>query len=410
MTGSAVISLLGLASCVFAQTAPLDAKLASIRQPILATRGTLVGAGAETLRAAIRPAQFVLIGEDHGMSEIPAFSTAVAKELAPLGYRNLVVEVGPAAGRKLQGILDSPAPEAAAHGWARKYPLSLAFYNWREEFDFLRAVRTAVGPGMRVIGIDQELMGAGGLLLDSLKTQSPEVAALREAERAAYAAAAKSGDPTGLFLMTAKPESLVALGDKLRAAKQISDADTVDSMLASRRIYEELPKSQLNSNLMRAALMKRNLVAQLPRDKAGLPEKALFKFGANHVSKGLNMLNSREIGNYIAEVADGMRVPSVHILIMAARGKQLRFVGVGKPAEPTPFDQTDPSQSDFPFAKGLFDQATGQSEWSLFDFRAIRDWADRQKGLDPKLVRMLMGYDFAIIIPDGTPSDEMLLP
>ena len=41
--------------------------------------------------------------------------------------------------------------------------------------------------------------------------------------------------------------------------------------------------------------MKKDYTAQLPADRHGVPPPALFKFGALHVMKGLNTLNSREM-------------------------------------------------------------------------------------------------------------------
>lgn len=148
-------------------------------------------------------------------------------------------------------------------------------------------------------------------------------------------------------------------------------------------------------------------MAQLPADLRATPPPALFKFGALHVMKGLNTLNSREIGNYIAEVADGMGTPSLHILIMAVKGNQRRFAGVGKPFVVAPVDQVGPSVSDFPYAKPLFERALGEQGWSLFDFRELRRWAIGQSDLDPRLLRLFFGFDVAVLIPEGTPSDQI---
>src|SRR5580692_4366095 len=79
----------------------LEETLAELREPLVLSGGKLTGQGAEDIRSSLGTAQFVLIGEDHGLAEIPAFSTALFDELVPLGYKNLVIEVGPMAGREL---------------------------------------------------------------------------------------------------------------------------------------------------------------------------------------------------------------------------------------------------------------------------------------------------------------------
>ena len=37
----------------------------------------------------------------------------------------------------------------------------------------------------------------------------------------------------------------------------------------------------------------------------------------------------------------------------------------------------------------------------------MRRWANRQADLDPRLLRLIFGFDLAILIPEGTPSDEI---
>jgi hypothetical protein len=148
-------------------------------------------------------------------------------------------------------------------------------------------------------------------------------------------------------------------------------------------------------------------VEQTPPDLRAAPPPTLFKFGAYHVMKGLNLLESREIGNYVAEVADGRGTPSLHILVMAVKGRQRRFDGVGRPYAAAPVDQVGPGVSDFPFAKPIFERALAEEGWSLFDFREMRRWALRQAGLDPRLLRMVSGFDLAVLIPEGTPSDQI---
>ena len=181
----------------------------------------------------------------------------------------------------------------------------------------------------------------------------------------------------------------------------------VTALLDSREIYALNNASGYVSNVTRAALMKRSYVAQLPPAQRAAPPPTLYKFGALHVMKALNTLQSREIGNYVAEIADGLGTPSMHVLVVAAKGQQRRFAGVGKPYVAAPVDQVGPGVSDFPYAKPMFDRALGADGWSLFDFRAMRRWAARRTDLDPWLVRLIFGFDLVVVIPEGTPSDQL---
>lgn len=403
----AVLALAFGPALIGAQSRSLDEMLTAVRQPIALRDGRLEGAGADVIRTTLKDAPFVLIGEDHGLAEIPAFSAAVFRELAPLGVRDLVVEVGPEAGRRLTRLLGSADPVAEARAWERRYPFSLAFYNLEQELAFLRAARAAAGPGLRVTGVDQELMGAGKLLLEAITAKDAAVPELLAAERAAYERAVATGNPADMFMLTGPADALGALRDRLTAAKRPHDAALVTSLLDSRHIYALNAQSGFMSNLTRAALMKRNYVEQVPVERRADPPRAVFKFGALHVMKGLNTLNSREIGNYVAEVADGLGRPSLHILIMAVKGNQRRFAGVGKPFAVAPIDQLGPGVSDFPYAKPVFERALSEQGWTVFDFRELRRWATSQSDLDPRLVRLFFGFDVAILIPEGTPSDQI---
>jgi hypothetical protein len=390
-----------------AQTPSLTDTLTSARRPIALRDGRLEGEGADVLRAALRATPYVLIGEDHGLQEIPAFSAAVFRELAALGTRDLVLEVGPEAGRRLQHALGGADPEAEVRTWVRQYPFSLAFYDLTQELDFLRQARAAAGPGLRVVGVDQELMGASRMLLESIAAKDAAIPDLLAAERAAYEKAVASGNPLDLFMLTGPAEALAALRDRLDRGRQARDAALVGALLDSREIYALNARSGFQSNLTRAALMKRSYVAQLPAERRATPPPTLFKFGAYHVMKGLNLLESRELGNYVAEVADGLGTPSLHLLVMAVKGNQRRFAGVGKPYIVAPVDQVGPGVSDFPFAKPVFERALAEQGWSIFDFRAMRSWARRQSDLDPRLLRLVFGFDLAVLIPEGTPSDQI---
>lgn len=397
---------IALSSLALASTQPspdLASRFAGARLPIALTNGALTGDGAARLRDAFREAPFVLVGEDHGLAEIPAFCAALFSELVPLGFHDVVVETGPEAGRRLTRVLHAPDPLAALQRWTVDYPFSLAFYNLRQEFAFLEEARRAAGPSLRVTGVDQELMGAGRLLLDVVRGDDAGLQALRREERMAFETASRTGSPADLFMMQAPVPPLLALRERLRSARRAEEAAAIDALLDSRRIYELQSASRLRNNTERAQLMRRYYRAQV----AGVPPKALFKFGAMHVMKGLNTLNSRELGNHIAETADGLGRPSLHVLVMAVQGQQRRFAGVGRPYVTAPIDQVGPGQSDFPFAKPLFERALAEDGWSLFDFRMLREWADRDPSIDWRLTRLLFGFDFAVIIPRGTPSDEI---
>jgi len=62
------------------------------RYPIILKNGALSGTGATLLNDAIRPARFVMLGEDHFTREIPPLAEALCDIIHPDAY---AVEVGP---------------------------------------------------------------------------------------------------------------------------------------------------------------------------------------------------------------------------------------------------------------------------------------------------------------------------
>jgi erythromycin esterase-like protein len=97
----------------------------------------MTGRGAGLLRSAMEDARYVLIGEDHGTSQIPAFTSAVCALLGPQGFHTMAVEAGPmAAAIVQQGIGRDDRREQIAES-EKKYPDSIAFSNLQEELNMV---------------------------------------------------------------------------------------------------------------------------------------------------------------------------------------------------------------------------------------------------------------------------------
>src|SRR5665647_285071 len=106
----APVSLLALvAGTAAAAPSRLAAALARVSSPIAVADGKLSGKGADVLRPAITAANFVMLGEDHGIAQIPQLGAALCSELG----------------------------RTAA--FVQRYPETIAFYDWREEREMLAA-------------------------------------------------------------------------------------------------------------------------------------------------------------------------------------------------------------------------------------------------------------------------------
>ncbi|MEF3084009.1 hypothetical protein V3391_17550, partial [Luteimonas sp. SMYT11W] len=143
--------------------------------------------------------------------------------------------------------------------------------------------------------------------------------AFRKLENNDYGRASASGDPRDLFMLKVKEEELFALQKLLTAPKDMPALAMLNSLIESRSIYSKniTPGQGYASNTQRAKLMKRNVASHLTLAPA---QRMLLKAGAVHVFRGYNPLSagSREIGNYLAEYAEGRGQKSLHVLVLAS--------------------------------------------------------------------------------------------
>ena len=405
----ATILTLGFAGPAAADTAALD-KLKANRLAITLDKGALAGPGAAPLLQASRQAQYVLLGEDHGVAEIAQFSSAYFNALAPAGFTTLVTENGPVAASALEGMLKRPDAVAAIARFDAAYPDAIAFYTMRQEAEMLAGFALAAGPRFEQWGIDQEFIGTAKYLIAQMLAQPVNPAArakleaLRQMEAVAYQKAAATGNPMEYLMLSASDEELASLRPLLAGPKEQTALGLLDALLDSRAIYQKsaskVPGDRDLSNRMRLALLKRTLGSRL-----GVREqKLVVKVGANHAYKGFNPLNNRDVGNFLAERAEGQGLTSLHLIVLAAKGKQLRFAGAGKPHQPAPIEL------DGAAFKLLAGAGATDGSWSLFDLRSLRPGLRKLVAGDIDMLNLINGYDFALVIPEGSASTQLTAP
>lgn len=378
---------------------PLPEALASVRQPLALTAAgpaRLSGPGADTLRAALAQARTVVLGEQHGTREVPAVMAALCQAMAP-DLRLLALESGPTAIEQLEPLLRAPDRAARMARWTARHPAGVAFLDLDADSDAAAdCLRSA--PAARPSGIDQEFVGAGLLLLDALAERLPGDAAvetLRRREAAADARARRSGNPRGLLLLSATPADLAPLEAAAAASGDARVRHLFDRLAESAAIYRLSRTDGPASNARRALLLKRSLRAARP-DGGG---RALVRVGAWHGYKGVNPLNQRDLGNWIAEDADGRGETSLHILVTGASGATSVFGGYARPVRTERVDARNDRNLAW-LAPAL--PAPGTTGWQLHDLRPLRH--RRLAGLTPEWRRLLDGYDLLLVIPTVTPS------
>lgn len=377
--------------------------------------GKTSGAAMQVLNDATADAQFVLVGEDHGIAEIPPFVGTVFEMLAPRGFHTLAIETGPYVTPVLQENAAKADGAAQMSAWLKKYPFAVAFYNWRQEFALLQRCARAGSDGkVELWGLDQELMGASTFLLHRISEQMlgadarAMAAKLTKENEDDYAAAEKTGDPSGLFMMKVKDADLSIFAEQLKAQGNPAAEKILSSLWESRRIYEKnMSGKGFASNRDRSLLMKENFKGDYEAATRTEPlPKVMFKFGGIHMYRGYNLLRNNDIGNMVAELADWNGTKSVHILIFGVKGEEAAFAGIGKPSSAETLDLRTDKRADFAFIEPMLDNMLKDS-WTMYDLRGLRPHLGEYGAIDTQLERLILGYDFLVLIPQVTASRDL---
>jgi hypothetical protein len=409
-----IVAALFVPQAARAQNAAFAAALKQATWSLGAEDGKLTGTGARVLSAAIDDAQFVMLGEDHGIEQVPALAAALCGELGPRGFRRMAIEVGPSVAPELERFAGAADGTAQASAFAKAFPEAIAFYDWKEELAMLQRCAKAAG-GLEIWGLDQELMGATQLVLRNILATKPGpvaraaiVALLRDAD-AARVEAAKTGDYGKLYLLTGGQAALD--GAKAALAKDATPAAQAmfAALLESRAIYQgQASATPWLSNRQRARLMKSTFTDRLGAaavKEQQLP-KVFLKLGAWHLYHGVNPLRSSEIGALVTEIAEGHKVSAVNLAVLGVKGQQLHPAGVGRPAAAGALDLAHDKDSDFRWLAPLFAAQVAKA-WTLFDLRALRPSFGTYGKLDGELERLIFGYDFLVLIGDPRASHPL---
>ena len=354
-------------------------------------------------------AQFVLIGEEHGVAEVPKLVAAVVRHGAAQGYRFFGIEVGAQMARELNQMALSPDITKRVDQFTRDRPPGIPFVTLREEAELLGAAVAAMGNRPDVLwGLDYDIV-ADRWLLPRLRESSATPAARRALDDAIalsdtlLARALRERNP-GLAMMFGGSDSVFTA---LRAALAPADGSEADEALA---LMEEtlainqlfVSRRGLESNERRGRLMKRQLARALAgsRMEGSLP-RAVFKFGASHMMRGRTLTNIFDMGNTLAELAALEGRSSFHVFVLGGPGSQHAQM------DPTVF-QYKPAPGDLDRIPALATVAAESpaDQWTLFDVRQLRARA-RSLTSDPAVLQILFGFDVVVILGGSTPSTSL---
>jgi hypothetical protein len=287
--------------------------------------GTLSGPGADFLMRATASAQFVLAGESHDDHDTPLFDLALLGLLHRVhGFDHVVVEQDPLG---IEAILQPPLRgDAAKIGqFLHRYPTLLGFAS-DQDLEFLAGASNMIAGPEPIWGVEQ---AQSPVRYFELLAPLAPTAAAHDMDEALLAHARKL-EPTradfGKFLWgdTTALDRLHALQAAYHAPAGSRADILLTGLVKSAEIYGYDRRARqgepvgLYNNTVREAWLKNGFIAHyrlVAAEGGGMP-KAFFKFGANHVVRGLNFTGAYSLSTFAHELAiyEGAEAYGIEIL------------------------------------------------------------------------------------------------
>ena len=383
----------------------LTALLEANRHPVSIVNGRLAGAGGDLLVREGSASQFVLVGEEHGIAEIPVFTAAWFRSLVPAGYRHLAVEVGPDAGV----LLDSLArigPAALAEFQRARSPGFPFFILESESRLLVNAVRELPDVEDVIWGIDYDILGDRYLfpVLEAAAEDDEARRVVRETREMADAGLRQvvdTGNPSLLLLWSAPDEPFERLRAALEPAPGSRADRIIETMQETARINRMFMSGQnWESNHARATWIKRSMARHLDaaRARGEAEPRVMIKLGANHTYRGLNQTRQYDVGAMVAQLAEANGSGSFHLLVVG--GPETRtssFNPVALRYETAPAGMLSvvlPTRS-----------LVLPDQWTLFDFRPLRAAIhNRQVEASQELFDLAFNFDALLVMTGSTPA------
>lgn len=374
------------------------------RMPVaIDLNGGVSGAGWDWLLAEGAKARFFAFGEEHGMAQVPVLVRELSRALKP---DRLVLEISPPIAQDIDQAARGGVEGLKAY--YRANPPGPAFYTMADEARMLADVRAALpGKTQRIWGLDYEVI-MDRRLIARLKARAPAsakraLAAVDAASQAGWATFAATKNLSKVFTFAGDP----ALIEALIAVWPSPDRDSADILetllqtLRTNRAYTE--ERYFQSNAIRADFMKASFVRQW---RAASPKpRILFKFGGGHLVRGRSMTEVYDIGNLLAETATLEGGSSFHLLVIPLNGGRQAAMN---PAADFAYEDIAVSTVEEMALEPLAELALPQAS-TLVDLRPLRRFmsASVTSKADPRLARIVHGYDAILLVRDSAASKTL---
>lgn len=399
-------------------SADLEAMLIKNKYRLEFSSGKLEAEGAEFLAREAAASQFFLIGEIHGIAEIPQFTQALFHRISDSGYRNLAVETGLITARILEDLAGKRNARQLFVEFDRQNPFALPFYNTSEEASLIETILNADDKRKsRIWGLDHEFILSSKMHFKRLVELAPNKEAKKlvgeyyERVSTEFERMTESRNPGVLFIISATKEDFKKLQAALRPKIGSETAEILQSLKIAHEIY--LKKfvfgQNYESNLQRTQLMKKQFMRyyKTAQQQEKLP-KVMLKFGAIHTKRGRSYENLYDIGALTTELASMNGTQSFHLLILPLTGTINTYRPfAGNEADKIKKYETElflPDDSvDF---KPFLSLAKNENRPFVVDLRPFRSQLDAKRlVVDKGLSEIIWGYDAVLVMPQVRASN-----
>ena len=318
--------------------------------------GGLEGPATEWFRTEAAEAQFVFIGEEHDVREVPILVGALWRELVPLGYKHVAIEAGPWLGDRLDKFARFADQQALADfrgATLPRLPNNSVPPISEEDIAFYRRLGSVSGPHRRsaaplIWGLDAEYRAAP--LLKRLLELSPRLATLQAAQSLLeqVGAAERSGD----YNTRAFRGAIEQVIQQARAEPETELRYILDTLRW--RIAD--PREHTSRNLKKELFLRQYDAAK----EEGEPKpRVMFRLGAYHAARGLmHDFGSSTLANFVAELAIAERTRMLNLAIVNCQ-------------DTSPGDFPRPCTWEQQRALRPF-RSAAVADWTLFDLRGLR--------------------------------------
>jgi hypothetical protein len=295
IAGLSIFTVVSTGSAHGPTTNPDDEILAAITDH----QFDLKGDGRRFLLHEATNSDFFLLGELHGDSEIPALLRDIWPDLWKQGYRHIAAEISPWAAHQLELVPVGKGPEIQGL-WTK------------QEATTVHAL--AANDATVLWGCDMEEIQPQFLIR--------ELAALNAGDSNLKRMVAFTRDG---YSRTLAPELLeLAIKSNAGRDERPNGVSLRQNLLATLQIEKDRlsPDTKMKAQNERELLMKKQFLAHFRhRSEPATKSKVFFRFGRNHLHRGLDGRGISTLGNFIAEFAIAQRRTVFNVGAFGAGGK-----------------------------------------------------------------------------------------